>query len=71
MCVHIYSMNIVFWACMFLHMWDVYGVCVSGYGLCALVCMWVVYGQALSHHGSLFQVALACGTISHVGSLLK
>lgn len=71
MCVHIYSMYTVCCACASLHMWVLYGASVSGYGLCALVCVWRVYGQALSQHDSLFQVAQACGTISHVGSLLK
>lgn len=71
MCVHIYSMYFVCCVCVSLHMWDVYGASVSGYSLCALVCMWGVYDQALSQHGFLLQVALACGTISHVGNLLK
>lgn len=65
MCVHIYSMYIVCCACVCLYMWDVY--------LCLIVAHvhLCVYGQALSQHDCVPQVALACGTISRVGSLLK
>lgn len=68
MYVYIYLICCVY---VHLHMWDVYGVFVFGCGMCTCVCTWCVYGEAYSHGSSLLQVVLACGTISHVGSLLK